>query len=496
MNETIYVFMCAYNAEKTIRASLDSIRKQTYHNWKCHIVDHGSIDRTGRIISEFVKKDDRFTTEYLEQKVGGITVSYAKKVANSYENGYFITLDADDEYDFLCFEEMLSFMQRERLDLVVCGSDYILAKENRVVAKRMLKENLILEEATIESKFVYYHQFMRTVWGKMYHLSIIRKCFFYFPKELKYGSDTIFAMEAFKHSKKAGILAKVLHRYYISDKSQSYQMDDNRIISDTILFDYSIDYLLCKCGKISTYNRKMLFEVYKNALKDTLKLVILSESSDIVKINMLYKMVSNHYTRTLCFLEPKNDVAQQIARTIYSLKFFVTEETLEHAAESLAILGLIPIMTTGGLRHNHFQLLVKMKKYWFYRDYVLDIDLYIKAFVKDIPEIALKSIKWLVSYQEIVSHILLNEKETALNSIVHLIEENRVLQEDMIDTIETGLYLAAELEDQNIFICLKKMQINTYQQLGDFVSARRELDDWDQILPQDRDFQMFKEKIG
>ena len=55
----VSVIMPAYNAEKFIATSIDSIVQQRYSNWELIIVDDGSTDGTNTIAQEYSKKDSR-----------------------------------------------------------------------------------------------------------------------------------------------------------------------------------------------------------------------------------------------------------------------------------------------------------------------------------------------------------------------------------------------------------------------------------------------------
>lgn len=496
MNSTVYVFMCAYNAEKTIRNSLDSIKNQTYPNWECIVVDHGSTDSTADIISEYVTSDSRFTTTYLGQDVGGITISFAKQIANEHTDGYFVTLDADDTYDINCFEQLLTFIEKESLDIGACGSYFISAENNKLLSSRVLNNNLIIDSSTPDNSFRIYHQFMRTIWGKMYHLSVLRKCLFFFPSDLRYGSDTIFAMEAFKNARRIGIFAKELHQYYIYTKSQSRQMDEKRIVSDAMLFDYAIDYLLCKNGLVTPADKDFLFAVYTNALKDTLNVLSNANNSNDEKIEMIYQMVTNHYTRDLCIIYKPNDLSLSIAKMLLSFDVFKSEDTIDKAAKIFSILGLIPSTIPNVEISKHFKLLLKMKDYWAHRESIPNIDEHLVALVEKHPLLSSKSAAWLTFFNELVINILEEEHKTSLQHVISCIESDISLPAaHIIPLFETGLSLAALLEEENIFIWLKKLQINYLIEIGDTKNALTALEDWDILLPEDLDFSNFRKKL-
>jgi len=56
----ISIIIATFNAAKTFRKALDSVRYQTYQDWECIIVDGVSTDDTVSIACEYVEKDQRF----------------------------------------------------------------------------------------------------------------------------------------------------------------------------------------------------------------------------------------------------------------------------------------------------------------------------------------------------------------------------------------------------------------------------------------------------
>lgn len=58
-----------YNAEKYLYYCLESIRRQTYKDFECILVDDGSNDGSGEICNKFCELDNRF--RYFPKKNGG-----------------------------------------------------------------------------------------------------------------------------------------------------------------------------------------------------------------------------------------------------------------------------------------------------------------------------------------------------------------------------------------------------------------------------------------
>lgn len=57
----ISIVMPAFNAEKWIKAAIESIQKQTYSNWELIIVNDGSTDNTQGVCEAYCKKDKRIS---------------------------------------------------------------------------------------------------------------------------------------------------------------------------------------------------------------------------------------------------------------------------------------------------------------------------------------------------------------------------------------------------------------------------------------------------
>jgi glycosyltransferase involved in cell wall biosynthesis len=89
----VSVIIPAYNAQRFLRKTLESVQRQTYRNLEVIIVDDGSTDRTAAIAQEFCKQDSRF--KLLSQQNRGVAA--ARNLAIRESSGEFVApLDADD----------------------------------------------------------------------------------------------------------------------------------------------------------------------------------------------------------------------------------------------------------------------------------------------------------------------------------------------------------------------------------------------------------------
>lgn len=115
----VSVIMPVYNGADTIDMAIKSLLFQTYTNWKCIIVDDGSIDETRKILLKY-ESDKRFKIIYLEQNKGR---GYARQIAlNNVEGEYIAYLDADDFYHKNKIEVQLEILHNNKdISLISTG---------------------------------------------------------------------------------------------------------------------------------------------------------------------------------------------------------------------------------------------------------------------------------------------------------------------------------------------------------------------------------------
>lgn len=121
----ISVIMTAYNSDKYIRYSIQSILNQTYTHFELIIIDDASTDKTGEIIREFEAVDTRIV--YLHNNTNyGTYVS--KNIGMKHSKGQYITFQDSDDY---------SVRNRLQLQLDTLQNGKYLACYGRYVNKEL-----------------------------------------------------------------------------------------------------------------------------------------------------------------------------------------------------------------------------------------------------------------------------------------------------------------------------------------------------------------------
>lgn len=56
----ITVIIPAYNVERYIRETIQSVQNQSFSDFSCIIIDDGSTDKTAQVVAEAIEYDEQF----------------------------------------------------------------------------------------------------------------------------------------------------------------------------------------------------------------------------------------------------------------------------------------------------------------------------------------------------------------------------------------------------------------------------------------------------
>lgn len=120
---SVSIVIATYNRANLLPRALESVLKQTLHNWECIIVDDGSNDDTFEIINEYVQKDQRFRYMKHQNKKPPLTFNTGVQASI----GRYVTfLGSDDEYKPEHLQLRYDFMiNNSKVDLIQGGVEII-----------------------------------------------------------------------------------------------------------------------------------------------------------------------------------------------------------------------------------------------------------------------------------------------------------------------------------------------------------------------------------
>lgn len=143
----VSIIMPAYNAQKTIGESINSVLAQTFRNWELIIIDDASCDGT----TLQIPADPRITILTNETNAG---VSVSRNRGISCANGKWLAfLDADDLWKSDKLEKQLKFIEETKACISYTAtaymdaegeiSGYILRAKKELTRKDLLRANLM-----------------------------------------------------------------------------------------------------------------------------------------------------------------------------------------------------------------------------------------------------------------------------------------------------------------------------------------------------------------
>jgi glycosyltransferase involved in cell wall biosynthesis len=129
----VSIIIPAYNAEKTIADTLDSVLAQTHQNWEAIVVDDGSTDATAEITRGFAERDARI--RMIQQANGGESAARNSGITQAHHD-WLLFLDADDWISPLYLERMAAALISDpALDAVHCRFARVARDGTHVIEK-------------------------------------------------------------------------------------------------------------------------------------------------------------------------------------------------------------------------------------------------------------------------------------------------------------------------------------------------------------------------
>lgn len=497
--DTIYVYTQTYQlGEKYLIRALDSIRNQTYTNFRCLVYDNCSGKDVRNKLQEYVKQDERFSLTYFDNTVGH-TIAWEYGIPEILhlagdEGGYYFRLDADDELELDCFEKMFTYMTRNTLDMVASAGVFIDANTMKTVGVRGTQTDFVLEGDLFDKRFPEYYQIMRTHWGKLYSLDVIKKMNLSNLKITTYGGDTLFVREALLKSKRVGILSEPLYKYYLYPDIRGYNLEKGRIDAPKLLLERDFSFILQKSGKISVDTIAWLINVYLQENNDVFGLITSGQNNNQQKIEDIYSVLSTIPCRLAMRLGAKKTYGY-LADWLLRQNILESEQTVNRVAEIFSILGVIPNHIPNGSNADYFRLLVKMYDFWDDYDSKYILETNIMTCVRN--SLLLQDFDFYYSKfnSDIVEDVLRENYKDAYKKIKEVVQKKNYFDEQFIGKhVELGQNIAAILENKSEFVFMNKRKIELLIN-ENLTEALAEVDEWIKILPDDKELNEFKRLI-
>lgn len=118
----VTIIMPAYNCEKYLKEAVESVKAQTYKDWKLLIIDDCSTDGTLKLAHSLVDSDERITV--LHNKTNSGVSNTRNRGIRDADTEWIAFLDSDDVWEHEKLERQLS-IATDDVDIVYCSYGFI-----------------------------------------------------------------------------------------------------------------------------------------------------------------------------------------------------------------------------------------------------------------------------------------------------------------------------------------------------------------------------------
>jgi glycosyltransferase involved in cell wall biosynthesis len=213
----VSIIIPAYNADRFIAETIDSVLQQVYTNWELIIINDGSTDDTLRIAEKYSSVNSKI--QVITQNNLGVSMARNNGLAKA-KGDYLALLDADDVWlKNNLSEKMQVLLADNSLDFVFSNRNLLDEKTKQQTPAPPGSDLNILEDTLLWNG--------EPVPGPASNLVFKKECFngpVYFPPELSNIADKYFMVQLSKFYKGKNI-KKITFNYRIVGGSMSKNLE-------------------------------------------------------------------------------------------------------------------------------------------------------------------------------------------------------------------------------------------------------------------------------
>lgn len=288
----VSIIVPVFNGENYIVECVENIKNQTFHDFELILINDGSTDETDKLCKTISEDDKR--VKYISKQNGGTWTTRNLGIENA-TGKYILFLDCDDYYDNRLLEKMHDSIEKNDLDLVICGQIDVVKQKDGVIENKALPERKYYNN---NKKFLNDYIYIRskgiaeTIWNKIYKTEIIKNNNIRF-QNLKRGEDVIFNLDYFKFVNRCETIPETLY-YYRIDGTKPWWIkysDDlyNIILTETLE-------IIKRLKSYNNYGDKEVIAI----------------STSFIENIICYMLVFFYPERELTFKEKKNNICKII----------------------------------------------------------------------------------------------------------------------------------------------------------------------------------------
>lgn len=255
----VSIIIPIYNAEDYLAEAIDSVLRQTCHDFELLLIDDRSTDYSLKICEEYRAKDDRITVlENHSEKHGP---GPARNIGLEHAVGtYIYFMDADDWIEPNLLEQALNRIQEDGSDLVCFGSIFEYSGKRRRSRKSPAFEKQIWTREEIQANMVSYWKVKSvTLWSHLFTRETIGNLRF---ADIPLGEDDDFCSRAVTRVSSVSYLNQWLYHHRIRSGSISRQWNARWMESQLLGWEHTRAFLTQMCPSLSETDYTELMLMY------------------------------------------------------------------------------------------------------------------------------------------------------------------------------------------------------------------------------------------
>ena len=316
----ISIIIPVYNKEQYVEVCLESIKKQSFTDYECIIIDDGSSDQSGNICDRISERDTRFKCIHITNQ----GVSHARNIGIDIASGKYITfIDSDDYIDEVYLENLHRCITENNVDIVISGYrkvwDGIEGIEEHILP---IEPGIYLWKNLIDS-FAYIQK-TTGVYGcctsKMLKKNLIENIVF--DEKLCLAEDFDFYLRVYPKCNTVYVDDKSYYEYRQKTMNSSFLIDDNKIDYYSQL-NINIRYknFMISMNGYNGVNKKIIDDNICNYIYFT---IYHSDSNDLRKyINQISKNISTENIKNCSMNLRKKTIFFMTKHRLYNTTRFI-----------------------------------------------------------------------------------------------------------------------------------------------------------------------------
>jgi glycosyltransferase EpsH len=287
----VSIIVPVFNEETRIKQCINSIQDQTLNDIEIIVVNDGSTDGTLKILEQLAESDVRVKIFNFSNGGTGFALNKGLQLATGKYVGFS---GADDWTEPVMFEELVTTLEHDETDMVVCD----IRKEYNQISQNVLgiTAPTIISEQLLEKCLLM--EFDYSICNKLYKREILLKNNISFAEDLRISQDALFNFYVFACIKSVSVIPGAFYHYVAKEGSLMSSPQDKRIAS----FNYIITAFRKFCSENNKPEAWRAFEKYIGPGYQKYLFNLVLTSSETGKMG--FKEYYEHILRHLRLMDP------------------------------------------------------------------------------------------------------------------------------------------------------------------------------------------------